>query len=109
MHEGKETAWFQTRSEDSVASPPAAVTGHRDLQDGDIYMHKMPNSLQLWLWELPVDGTSGCWKSITRCHQRMDGHCLHLTQKLHKPSWTSSEWALCKLREEEKRGKAVLM
>ncbi|KAI0648746.1 hypothetical protein C8Q79DRAFT_1007321 [Trametes meyenii] len=84
------TAWFESAGDEPRVSPPNLTT-RPDLELGDIFYHKSPVGIQLWvLYEVPDEGKQ--WKPVLLGHLReADGRRLGLTPS-SKPSWCTEAW-----------------
>ncbi|RPD57153.1 hypothetical protein L227DRAFT_614019 [Lentinus tigrinus ALCF2SS1-6] len=78
------TYWFQSKSEDTIGAPPD-FSRVQNVRLGDVYIHKMPNRYQLWLWSL-ADGVH-YWHPVREGYRRMDGRKLQVTKGMREPSW----------------------
>ncbi|KAI0665419.1 hypothetical protein C8Q78DRAFT_1083987 [Trametes maxima] len=84
------TAWFESAGDEPRVSPPN-LTARPDLELGDIFYHKSPVGIQLWvLYEVPDEGKQ--WKPVLLGHLReADSRRLGLTPS-SKPSWCTEAW-----------------
>ncbi|KAI0648770.1 hypothetical protein C8Q79DRAFT_1007362 [Trametes meyenii] len=84
------TAWFESSGDEPRASPPDLTT-RPDLELGDIFYHKSPVGVQLWvLLVVPNEGRR--WKPVLLGHLREgDSRRLGLTPS-GKPLWCTEAW-----------------
>lgn len=66
------------------------LRNQHDVRIGDVFYHKTPTSVQLWLQKGGEDGHA--WQAVLVGHRRLDGRYLSLTEKKLEPSWVCSEW-----------------
>ncbi|KAJ2968070.1 hypothetical protein NUW54_g13325 [Trametes sanguinea] len=85
----RQTAWFETRSNDALANPPD-LTQHGELELGDLYYHRYGEDFQLWLWT-DEGGGDPRWKPVWIGYPK-DGRKLTLTEGLKRPSWIGGGW-----------------
>ncbi|KAL1941593.1 hypothetical protein VTO73DRAFT_7032 [Trametes versicolor] len=83
------TPWFGSEGTARIVQPPILRNQH-DVRIGDIFYHKTPTSVQLWLRKGSEDGHT--WQAVPIGHRRLDDRCLSLTEKKLEPSWVCSEW-----------------
>ncbi|KAJ8457605.1 hypothetical protein ONZ51_g11427 [Trametes cubensis] len=94
------TAWFGSEGMYKISYPPTLRNQH-DVRVGDVFRHKTPNSIQLWLRETTEGGAR--WRAVRIGLRRSDGRYLSVTEKKYEPSWVCSEWCnkrICALKNE---------
>lgn len=82
--------WWETSSDQPIACP-LDLSHRKELQVGDIFLHRSPRKLQLWLW-LAEGGGLPVWKPVHVGYRRTDGRTLTLTEVHQKPSWLDPDW-----------------
>ena len=80
------TTWFETTSTRTISAPPKLHSKCR-LQRGDLFLHKHPEALQIWMRT-----SDDVWLKIEVGYEREDGRQLNITPKLQVPSWVGGDW-----------------
>ncbi|KAI9057620.1 hypothetical protein FKP32DRAFT_1681302 [Trametes sanguinea] len=89
-HERPYTAWFETTSNEPRIAP-LDLTGRSDFLLGDLFWHKSPRGVQLWIWT-EAAGKGKHWEPILLGQTReSDGRKLTLSPT-DKPSWVTDAW-----------------
>ena len=82
------TFWFESESEARIQHPPDfSLCKNIDL--GDIFLHRTTPRCQLWIWAVGGDGIP-YWKPVMAGYRRKDGRRLVVTDTLKIPSWVST-------------------
>ncbi|KAI0364223.1 hypothetical protein BV20DRAFT_916682, partial [Pilatotrama ljubarskyi] len=84
--------WWQSDSDRPLRSPPD-LSGRPDLVSGDLFVHRVGQRAQIWLYE-QTNGGSLRWRLITVGYERQDGRVFSFTEKRNLPSWLERDWFL---------------
>ncbi|KAI0083221.1 hypothetical protein BDY19DRAFT_998747 [Irpex rosettiformis] len=91
-HSTKRAAWFESSSGTLIAHPPD-FSSRGDVELEDVFIHKVKDTYQLWIWEKDSTGQV-VWKRVWLGYPRpSDGRKLTVTPTRKEPSWVSEQWA----------------
>ncbi|CDO74269.1 hypothetical protein BN946_scf184646.g3 [Trametes cinnabarina] len=84
------TAWFPSTSTEPLVSPPD-LTSHDELRLGDIFWHKSPKGVQMWIWT-ETSEKGQFWKPVLLGHVRENDKRRLILTATDRPSWISDGW-----------------
>ena len=84
------TYWWATASEASIAEPPD-LSVRSEFAFGDLFMHRSPAKVQLWLSQQGPNGAL-LWKRVYIGYERADGRRLAFTEIKKELTWLEPQW-----------------
>ncbi|OSD01992.1 hypothetical protein PYCCODRAFT_1468257 [Trametes coccinea BRFM310] len=102
------TWYWECFSRAPLAEPPD-IGEHTELTIGDLLCnHVMGVDVpQTWICTAIEDGHP-TWKTIGEGDARKDGRRLHITPKMKRPSWVTSEWCLKQMLSQQRKVYALV-
>ena len=85
------TYWWATASETPIAEPPPDLRIRAEFNYGDLFMHRSPGKVQLWLSEQDQNGALH-WKRVYIGYERADGRRLAFTEVKKELTWLEPQW-----------------
>ena len=93
------TYWWTTESDAPIVEPPD-LRIRSEFQIGDLFMHRSPGKVQLWLSEQDSSGAPH-WKRVYIGYEREDGRRLSFTEVKKELSWLEPHWFLTRRKQSE--------